>query len=289
MSAGRRSGDIWPGGARGALSLTFDNLGEASAIELGAIPPDAPLGDHSTATRILPSLLGELGSRELTVTFFVEGLNAEIYPELLVETDAAGHEVAYHAWRHEHWAGLTAAEQAENLARGRAAFGELGLGIAGFRPPGGGLGRGKLGVLREAGLRYCSPAGAGAGEDGGLALLPFRWRDVDASSVLPGLESVREEIAGDAGALEPGVFLAILEGELDRLAADGGYLAVVLHLGMLDWLGADRLAELLDRVATASASGELCVAPCVDVADHVLSEPEAFAGGTVLDETSWTG
>ncbi len=283
------SASAWPGGARAALSLTFDNLGEAAEIERGAIPPDAHLGDHPTATRVLPSLLGELGSRGLGATFFVEGLNAEVYPDLLTEVDAAGHEVAYHAWRHEHWAGLSAAEQAENLARGSAAFGALGLDLAGVRPPGGGLGPGGLGVLREAGIRYCSPAGVGAGEEGGIALLPFRWRDVDASSLLPGLETVREEIAGAAGPLDPGAFLAGLEAELERLATDGGYLAVVLHLAMLDWLGGERLGALLDRAAAVSAAAEVWVAPCAAVADHVLADPEPFRGRAELDPRTWAG
>ena len=158
-----------------------------------------------------------------------------------------------------------------------------------MRPPGGGLGRGGLDVLREAGLRYCSPAGAGAGEDGGIAMLPFRWRDVDASSLLPGLESVREEIAGRPAPLDPGSFLAGLEVELERLAAEGGYLAVVLHLAMIEWLGAERLGRLLDRAAAASASGELWVAPCSAIADHVLAEPERFRGATELDPRTWAG
>ena len=261
----------WPGGARGALTLTFDNL------------------NHPTAAAALPGLLEQLGSRGLGATFFVEGLNAEIYPDLLVEIDSAGHEVAYHAWRHEQWAGLSAAAQAENLARGRAAFEGLGLDLAGMRPPGGGLGPDGLGVLREAGLRYCSPAGSGAGEDGGVALLPFRWRDVDASSLLPGLESVCEEIAGRPDALGPAAFLAALEAEIERLADAGGYLAVVLHLALLDWLGAERLARLLDRATAAAAAGELWVSTCAAVADHVLGDPGAFAGAAELDSRTWAG
>lgn len=281
------SGGGWPGGARGALSLTFDNLGEAAEIELGAIAPDAPLGDHPTATRVLPSLLGELSSRGLSATLFVEGLNAETYPELLIEVDAAGHEVGYHAWRHEQWADLSAAEQAENLACGQAAFGELGLRLAGLRPPGGGLGPGGLEVLVDAGLRYSSPAGSGAGAEGGLALLPFRWRDVDASCVLPNLDSAREEIAGQAGPVGPEAFLASLESELERLAIEGGFIAIVLHLAMLDWLGGERLSALLDRAATASAGGELWVAPCAAIAEHVLANPGPFQGATTLDTRSW--
>jgi peptidoglycan/xylan/chitin deacetylase (PgdA/CDA1 family) len=279
----------WPGGARGALSLTFDNLGEAAELELGAIEPDAALGGHYTATRVLPALLAALGERDLAATFFVEGINAEIYPDELQAIGAGGHEVAYHAWRHEQWTELGADAQAENLARGVAAFERLGFELAGLRPPSGGLGAGGVGVIRDAGLRYCSPAGAGAGEDGGIALLPFQWRHLDASCVLPPLAGVREGMTGSPDPIEPAAFLAFLEAEIEALAPEGGYAAIVLHPFMLDWLGWERLERLLDRLAQAAREGELWVARCAEVAAHVLAAPERFRGGTTLDSTSWTG
>src|SRR3954452_10409384 len=100
--------DLSPGG--GVLALTFDNLGEAAELEMGALPTGAPLGHHETALEVLPRLLGQLEDRELAATFFVEGLNAEIFPDLLREIDGAGHEVAFHAWRHERWGELSTAE-----------------------------------------------------------------------------------------------------------------------------------------------------------------------------------
>ncbi len=279
----------WPGGVGGALSLSFDNLGEAAEIELGAVAANAPLGDHHTATRVLPSLLDTLGKRNLAATFFVEGLNAELYPDALAAIAAAGHELGYHAWRHEQWGELSAAEQAENLARGLDAFRSLSLTFAGLRPPGGGLGAGGLGVLREAGLRYCSPAGEGASTNGGIAVLPFQWRHVDATCVLPPLATVRERMTGSPEPLNPEAFLAHLEAELERLASEGGYLTIVLHLFMLDWLGAELLDTLLDRLSETSRGGDLWIAPCADVAAHVLADPESFQGATVLDPTSWSG
>lgn len=270
------------------LSLTFDNLGEAAELEVGALAADAPLGRHETALEVLPRLLGQLEDRELVATFFVEGLNAEIYPDLLREIDGRGHEVAFHAWRHEQWAELSATEQAANLERGLAALRRLDLKIAGLRPPGGQLGAGGAGVVREAGLRYCSPAGAGAGFEDGVALLPFAWRHVDASCVLPPLGSAREQIGGTRDPIEPTRFAAWLEAEIGRLAQDGGYMAIVLHPFMLEWLGAEFFTALLDRVALASAREEIRVARCRDVAEHVLAEPERFGNGAVLDTASWT-
>jgi peptidoglycan/xylan/chitin deacetylase (PgdA/CDA1 family) len=278
----------WPGGARAALSLSFDNLGEAAELELGA-PADMPLGEHVTATEVVPGIIEALGSHRLPATFFVEGLNAQVYPDLLQEISNRGHEVGYHAWRHEEWVGLSAAEQAENLARGSAAFRELGLEIAGMRPPGGKLGEGGLDVIREAGLRYCSPAGAGAGCDGGdVALLPFQWRHVDATSVLPGLGEVRAEMTGSPGPLDPGAYLLSLGDDLGRLGRDGGYATIVLHPAMLDWLGEESLDAILARVARGRDAGDVWVARCADVAEHVLSRCGDFERGATLDARSWS-
>lgn len=283
----------WPDGARGALSLSFDNLGEAAEIELGAFPVDAPLGEHFTATRVLPAVLSELMLRNLRATFFVEGLNAELYPVELFSIHLQNHELAYHAWRHEQWGELSAEEQADNLARGIAAFrglgGGVGVELAGLRPPGGQLGAGGLGVLREAGLRYCSPAGEGAGVEDGIALLPFQWRHVDAACVLPPLAPVRERMTGSPDPIDPEAFLVYLNGEIDLLSREGGFATIVLHLFMLDWLGAERLGALLDLVREAKNQGDLWVAPCVQVAEHALAHPDEFRDGTAFDSTSWTG
>ena len=283
----------WPGGAGGALSLSFDNLGEAAEIELGAFPEDVPLGEHFTAKGPLRSVQTELMLRNLRATFFVEGLNAELYPAELFSTHIQRHELAYHAWRHEQWGDLSAAEQADNLARGLAAFrglaGGTGVEISGMRPPGGQLGAGGVDVLREAGLSYCSPAGEGAGIEGGVALLPFQWQHVDASCVLPPLAPVRERMTGSPDPLDPDAFLAHLEAEIDRLSREGGFATIVLHLFMLDWFGRGRLMLLLNRLRDAQRDGSLWVARCDEVAGHVLEHADAFAGGTTLDPTSWSG
>ncbi len=283
------SGPTWPNGARGALSLSFDNLGEAAEIELGALDPDVPREPHRTVIEVLPALLDRLDEHELGATFFVEGLNAQLYPNALREIAARGHEVAYHAWRHEQWDGLSAAEQADNLALGIEAFRALGLDLAGLRPPGGGLGPGGTNALREGGLRYCSPAGRGIGVQDAIALLPFQWRHVDATCVLPPLAPVREQMIGSSDPLDPAAFVAFLDRELTTLAAEGRYMTIVLHPFMLEWLSEECLDPLLARVADAAHGDELWVAPCAEVAAHVLADPGRAGHGVALDTTSWAG
>ncbi|HET7053201.1 MAG TPA: polysaccharide deacetylase family protein [Solirubrobacterales bacterium] len=258
----------WPGGARGALCLSFDNLG---------------VDEATSAAPALPALLERLAERDLRATFFVEGVNAERDPDALRAIHAAGHEVAYHAWRHEPWGELSGAEQTENLARGVAAFKNLGIEVNGLRPPGGQLGEGGTAVLREAGLRYASPAGEGAGSAGHVALLPFQWRHVDATSMLPGLDPVRQQMTGSPDPIDPDTFTAYLSREIDGRERDGGFISIVLHLPLLAWLGERNLATILNKLSTTS----LWVTRCDELAEHVLSSSELFEGGTTLDSTSW--
>ena len=128
-------------------------------------------------------MLEALDDAGLRATFFVEGLNTELYPETLLELDARGHEVACHGWRHERWARLDPAAERASLARSVAGMRALGLRPSGFRPPGGELTAATPALLRELGFSYCSPA-AGV-TAGGVPALPFRWELLDAYHYLP--------------------------------------------------------------------------------------------------------
>ena len=168
-----------------ALSLTFDNLGEATALERGEWPAGEPLGRHSSVTRALPRVLDLLAETGHRATFFVEGLNTELYPEALAEIAERGHEIAYHGWRHEHWADVDG--ERELLRRGIDAFGD-GLG---FRPPGGDVTPNTAALLHELGYAYVSAAAPVAG----IASFPFRWELVDAYYYLPRFGHLRPPAA----------------------------------------------------------------------------------------------
>ena len=64
------------------IALTFDNLGEAAEVQLGG----EQTGEHFSVTEVLPKLLDALGEHGLSATFFVEGLNTELYPNALAGT-----------------------------------------------------------------------------------------------------------------------------------------------------------------------------------------------------------
>ena len=175
----------------GPTSLTFDNLGEVADLERGRWPADAPLGRHASVTRTLPRVLELLETADVRATFFVEGLNAELYPDALRSIADAGHEVAFHGWQHEKWVELSPEDERSSFERGVTALDSLGLRPRGFRPPGGELTASTLGLLREFGFEYCSPLGTSVETRDGIVLLPFRWELVDALYYLPHFASLR--------------------------------------------------------------------------------------------------
>ena len=218
------------------VALTFDNLGEASEIQLGA-PPERR-GEHFSVTEVLPKLLDALDEHGLSATFFVEGLNAELYPDALREIARRGHEVGYHAWCHDPWGELDDDDRAANLRRGVDAFAELGLRPTGFRPPGGELGARTEGALMELGFRYASPEGDEPG-DATVRHLPFRWPLVDAYWVLP-------HYGHPEG-------IGRFAQEVDEALRRGGYVPLVMHPFL--WADPDNERAVRDVLAALAASG----------------------------------
>jgi peptidoglycan/xylan/chitin deacetylase (PgdA/CDA1 family) len=220
--------------------LSFDNLGEVTALARGEWPAGKPVGRHWSVTRALPRLLGLLDELGLRATFFVEGLNAELYPDALRELDAAGHEVAFHGWEHEPWGSLDPERERELFERGVEAFAALGLRPVGFRPPGGDLTGATLPLLRDLGFEYCSPAATEntLEKRDGITILPFRWELVDAWYYLPGFDG-----PPSAAALRAAVMAA-----LDA----GGYVTLLFHPFLTEpEERLDVLREVLERARDA--------------------------------------
>jgi len=196
--------DTWsPDARRAAVTVTFDNLGEAADLERGLWPEGEPLGQHFSVKRMLPRILGMLGGLGLRATFFVEGLNAELYPEALLEIASSGHELGYHGWRHEYWPNLSPSDEARLLERGVHKMDELGVRPRGFRPPGGRLTPSSPELLEGLGFTHCSPAGLGIGFLGNVVVLPFEWRLVDAYYYLPRFGGLRKNATGSCEPMSP--------------------------------------------------------------------------------------
>jgi peptidoglycan/xylan/chitin deacetylase (PgdA/CDA1 family) len=210
------------------ISITFDNLGEVSSLERGQWPAGEPLGRHFSVTRSLPRILELLREARLRATFFVEGLNTELYPDAVKEIARRGHEIGMHGWLHERWHELEPAEEMDILARCREAFSQCGIVPRGFRPPGGRLGERGYAPLRDAGLDWCSPEGDAVEVRNGMAVLPFRWELVDATYLHRTFGPLRRSLGLPDEALDPEDFEWRLWAQLEALP-EAEPAVVILH------------------------------------------------------------
>ena len=279
--------DTWgPDARRAAVSVTFDNLGEAADLERGLWPAGEPLGRHFSVRRMLPRILGMLDELGLRVTFFVEGLNAELYPEALLEIAGSGHELGYHGWRHELWPDLNPSEEARVLQRGVHKMDELGVRPRGFRPPGGRLTPSSPELLENFGFTHCSPAGLGIGFLGNVVVLPFEWRLIDAYYYLPRFGGLRETATGSSEPLSPSHFRETLSAALQGVVRDGGHLTLLFHPFLEEQ--EDRFEIMrgaLEELRDLAEDRLVWCAPHQDVVSWVREHPEAFGNGLQLDAT----
>jgi peptidoglycan/xylan/chitin deacetylase (PgdA/CDA1 family) len=270
---------------RAAIAITFDNLGEASDLERGRWPAGKPLGRHFSVTRALPQVLALLSESRLSATFFVEGVNARLYPEALRTISAADHEVAYHGWRHELWRDLSPARERDLLERGAKALEHVGLRPIGFRPPGGVLSSSPWHALADTGFVYCSPAGDGVGLRDGLAVLPFRWAQIDAFHYLPHFAPRRTAAGAPPDVMTPGTLHAAVSGALRDAVSSGTFLALLFHPFLLDT--EDRLAALsavLNEVRALVDERAAWCAAMREIAAWVLRQPDAGSWALRLDQ-----
>ncbi len=244
------------------LVLTFDNLGEASALERGE-QPVAP-GRDPSVTKALPWLLDQLDQHGLLATFFVEAINCELYPDAVGEIVAGGHEVGHHGFSHETWRDLSPQDERDTLARGLDAFAKLGLRPRGFRPPGGELTAASAALLREHGFEWCSPAGRDYELRDGLAYVPFDWELVDAYHLMESFSALRVSRGDPAASRGP----AELADWLAHRLSAGGHQTLIMHpFLMLDDAWSAGVAEVLSAVAELTRDGLTSVVPGGVLAD----------------------
>jgi len=311
MSTG--SENAWPKGARAAISLTLDNMGEAADLGRNLWPSDKPLGSHFSVVEVIPKILALLEKHSVQVTYFVEAWNLSVYPDKINAIAHAGHEIAWHGWQHEAWYTLYDRAEEEIFDRSFGNDGRLGYLrylknfenknhtrtvelYRGFRPPGGLiLGGRTLKLCREYGLDYISPAGeqaamvkTGRNEDL-IAILPFRWTAVDATYYMEAFWLLRT-LKGfpSRDPMSPAELTQKYIEQIDETIERGGFLSLLFHPFLTT--SSDRMEALetvIKYLAKKRDEGVVWLARCCDVAAHLHEHPNTVGEDPIWDETTW--
>ena len=250
-----------PDGCRAALSITFDNLGEAAELEMG-LWDGSPVGKHHTAS-FVQRLIETLG--DVRTTYFIEASNTALYPDAIKAWNAAGQEVGIHAWRHENWEACLPERRRVLLKQSLAAMHDLGVFPVGFRPPGGAIPLEAWQEFAEAGLLYCSELGnPGIGCVAGVMSVPFSWRSVDVYMIEDVMGFMRTRLGDPESPFTLDDWRAELDALVGAALADGGHRTVIFHPNFIGSSN-DKLDVLRHLIATAQAQ-DVWIAPVGDVA-----------------------
>ena len=226
----------WPDNKRIAVMMAFD---------LDAETMWTTHGDGSTAhmTNLsrgaygpkqgVPRILDMLDSHQVKATFFIPGVVAEHYPEVVREIARRGHDIGFHGYLHEESTKTTYEQEDATMHRSEKIIYDLtGQKIAGHRAPGGVIHDYSLRLFLEHGYIYSS-----------------NWRDSDGpflhqidGKTVPLVELPKDSIFDDTaydfytdaaperyGLKSPDEMFEIWKEEFDSLAAEGRMINFVLH------------------------------------------------------------
>jgi peptidoglycan-N-acetylglucosamine deacetylase len=149
----------WPHGKRAAAAFTFDV--DAESLLLATDPANALrpglLSQAIYGPRVgVPLLLEVLANHGVRGSFFIPGVNVELYPETLKAIVEAGHEIGLHGYTHTSPARLTRDQESEELDKAfRLLTGAGGL-VTGYRSPSWEVSPHTLDLLEAKGLTYSS-------------------------------------------------------------------------------------------------------------------------------------
>lgn len=266
----------WPDKKRIAVMMAFD---------LDAETMWTTHGDGSTAhmTNLsrgaygpkqgVPRILDMLDSHQVKATFFIPGVVAEHYPEVVKEIARRGHDIGFHGYLHEESTKTTYEQEDATMRHSEKIIYDLtGQKIAGHRAPGGVIHDYSLRLFLEHGYIYSS-----------------NWRDSDGpflhqidGKTVPLVELPKDSIFDDTaydfytdaaperyGLKSPDEMFEIWKDEFDSLAVEGRMINFVLHP---QFVGRASRVQMLSRLIGYMKSHGAWIGTNRAVASWVLKE-----------------
>ena len=266
----------WPDKKRIAVMMAFD---------LDAETMWTTHGDGSTAhmTNLsrgaygpkqgVPRILDMLDSHQVKATFFIPGVVAEHYPEVVKEIARRGHDIGFHGYLHEESTKTTYEQEDATMRHSEKIIYDLtGQKIAGHRAPGGVIHDYSLRLFLEHGYIYSS-----------------NWRDSDGpflhqidGKTVPLVELPKDSIFDDTaydfytdaaperyGLRSPDEMFEIWKDEFDSLAVEGRMINFVLHP---QFVGRASRVQMLSRLIGYMKSHGAWIDTNRAVASWVLKE-----------------
>lgn len=150
----------WPNGKKAAAMVTIEMDNEFFWLGLDAKaiarPKTLSMGTFGT-TRGLDRVFASLENAGVKATFFILGIFAERYPDVVKRIQAAGHEIALHGYEHLNYSFLSTEEQYAEIQRGIGAVTKVtGTAPVGFRLPEGNMTFETMGIIDSFGFKYDS-------------------------------------------------------------------------------------------------------------------------------------
>lgn len=259
----------WPGGARVAVGLSFDDDTEAPLLRDGNTSPTALSAVEFGAERGTPRILNMLDHYQVPATFFVTGVDAMLHPEMLTSILKSGrNEVAVHGWIHEFPPRLADGEEERLLDRAIEYLTQAtGKRPVGYRAPSWAFSPVTLDLIRKKGFLYDSSLQAldepyeirSHGRDTGVVELAIDWTLTETPYL------------GQNGHMpSPELLYQLYKDEFDGAYKEGTMFVLTLH----PFLSGHRapMRHLEEFVAYMKSKPGVWFATCEQIAQYVKAQ-----------------
>ncbi len=240
----------WPGGARCAVTLSFDADHETIPLrDSDQSPMRISQGQYGNRQGI-PRIRGLLDRHGIRASFFYPAVSALLHPEEIRAVAQEGHEIGIHSWIHEANTKLPPGVERELTLRAADTLEKVsGQRPVGIRTASWDFSVDTLSIIREMGLLYDSSLMADddpyelmdQGEPTGVVELPPEWIRDDA----PYFNFVRFSALRPYTA--PSAVEEIFRAEFDGAYAEGGLFLLTMHPHVI---GHRSRIALLDRLVS---------------------------------------